>query len=338
MDSASSVGLGSVPGTPRLDTDMGSYSQDRSGGAETPAAPAPSGRARPSTIPKLDDIPIVTDETGERVRESFAAFLERYMGDRPSSPDSIYVEQLYAMRDYGRTTLYVDFAHVLDHDEVLARAITEQYYRFLPYLRRALIECISVYIPGYLYLNAHMASTASSGLVTRDFSVSFHHLPLQSGIRSLRSDKIGRLLCVNGTVTRTSEVRPELILGTFTCVECKTSIPDVEQQFRYTEPLMCLNPMCQNRTQWELDVEKSRFCDWQKVRIQENANQIPTGSMPRSLDVILRSEIVERAKAGDRCEFTGTFIVLPDVSQLGVPGVNAQIQRQTQFGLSLIHI
>ena len=54
--------------------------------------------------------------------------------------------------------------------------------------------------------------------------------------------------------------------------------------------------------------------------------------MPRSLDVILRSEIVERAKAGDRCEFTGTFIVLPDVSQLGVPGVNAQIQRQTQFG------
>ena len=332
MDSASSVGLGSVPGTPRLDTDMGSYSQDRSGGAEPPAAPAPSGRARPSTIPKLDDIPIVTDETGERVRESFAAFLERYMGDRPSSPDSIYVEQLYAMRDYGRTTLYVDFDHVLDHDEVLARAITEQYYRFLPYLRRALIECISVYIPGYLYLNAHMASTASSGLVTRDFSVSFHHLPLQSGIRSLRSDKIGRLLCVNGTVTRTSEVRPELILGTFTCVECKTSIPDVEQQFRYTEPLMCLNPMCQNRTQWELDVEKSRFCDWQKVRIQENANQIPTGSMPRSLDVILRSEIVERAKAGDRCEFTGTFIVLPDVSQLGVPGVNAQIQRQTQFG------
>ena len=48
--------------------------------------------------------------------------------------------------------------------------------------------------------------------------------------------------------------------------------------------------------------------------------------------MILRSEIVERAKAGDRCEFTGTFIVLPDVSQLGVPGVNAQIQRQTQFG------
>lgn len=254
------------------------------------------------------------------------------MADRPSQSESIYVEQLFAMRDYGRTTLYVDFRHILDYDEVLARAISEQYYRFLPYLRRALIECVSVYIPGYLYLNAHMASTVSSGLVTRDFSLSFHNLPIVSGIRSLHTDKVGRLLAVSGTVTRTSEVRPELIVGTFTCVECKTSIPDVEQQFRYTEPIMCRNPMCQNRTQWELDVEKSRFCDWQKVRIQENANEIPTGSMPRSIDVILRSEIVERAKAGDRCIFTGTCIVLPDVSQMGVPGVNAQIQRQTQPG------
>ncbi len=45
--------------------------------------------------------------------------------------------------------------------------------------------------------------------------------------------------------------------------------------------------------------------------------------------MILRSEVVERAKAGDKCVFTGTFIVLPDVSQLGIPGMNAQIQRES---------
>jgi DNA replication licensing factor MCM6 len=42
--------------------------------------------------------------------------------------------------------------------------------------------------------------------------------------------------------------------------------------------------------------------------------------MPRSLDVILRGELVERAKAGDKCVFTGAFIVVPDVSQLALPG------------------
>ena len=51
--------------------------------------------------------------------------------------------------------------------------------------------------------------------------------------------------------------------------------------------------------------------------------------MPRSLDVILRSELVERAKAGDKCVFTGTFIVVPDVSSLGLPGgENTTLQRE----------
>lgn len=98
------------------------------------------------------------------------------------------------------------------------------------------------------------------------------------------------------------------------------------------QPIMCQNSTCSNRNQWQLNIEQSKFSDWQKVRIQENANEIPTGSMPRSLDVILRSEIVERAKAGDKCTFTGTFIVVPDVSQLGLPGVNAEMMREAKGG------
>ena len=51
--------------------------------------------------------------------------------------------------------------------------------------------------------------------------------------------------------------------------------------------------------------------------------------MPRSLDVILRGELVERAKAGDKCVFTGTFIVVPDVSQLNLPGGNkSELMRE----------
>ena len=42
--------------------------------------------------------------------------------------------------------------------------------------------------------------------------------------------------------------------------------------------------------------------------------------------------MVEKAKAGDKCVFTGAFIVVPDVSQMGVPGVNAQMQRDNAGG------
>lgn len=135
---------------------------------------------------------------------------------------------------------------------------------------------------------------------------------------------------ISATVTRTSEVRPELLLGTFTCENCRTVIPNVEQTFRYTEPTQCPNLTCGNRLGWRLEIKQSSFVDWQKVRVQENSGEIPTGSMPRTLDVILRGEIVERAKAGEKCIFTGTLIVVPDVSMLGLPGLKAQAMRDSK--------
>jgi len=42
--------------------------------------------------------------------------------------------------------------------------------------------------------------------------------------------------------------------------------------------------------------------------------------MPRSIDVILRGEIVEKAKAGDTCVFTGCLVVIPDTGGLSRSG------------------
>ncbi|EGG12177.1 uncharacterized protein MELLADRAFT_115157 [Melampsora larici-populina 98AG31] len=151
--------------------------------------------------------------------------------------------------------------------------------------------------------------------------------PSQSNYSHLLSTEISLANAIRDQYYRTSEVRPELIFGTFLCEECKTIVKDVEQQFRYTEPNICPNIQCNNRTDWKLSIEQSIFSDWQRVRIQENSNEIPTSSMPRSLDVILRGEMVEKAKAGDKCVFTGTFIVVPDVAQLGLPGVNTEMIR-----------
>lgn len=39
--------------------------------------------------------------------------------------------------------------------------------------------------------------------------------------------------------------------------------------------------------------------------------------MPRSMKIVLRHDVVEQAKPGDKCVFTGSLIVVPDISQLG---------------------
>lgn len=58
---------------------------------------------------------------------------------------------------------------------------------------------------------------------------------------------------------------------------------------------------------------------YHQVRCQEGTIYliIFTGSKTVcSMDVILRNELTERAKAGDRCLVIGCPIVVPDISQL----------------------
>lgn len=87
----------------------------------------------------------------------------------------------------------------------------------------------------------------------------------------------------------------------------------MEQQFKYTEPVRCSNERCMNKSKWELLNSDSLFMDWQKLRVQEHSGDIPAGSMPRSVEVILRGEIVDQAKPGDRTIFTGNLVVVPDI-------------------------
>ncbi|XP_076456168.1 DNA replication licensing factor MCM6-like isoform X2 [Babylonia areolata] len=81
-----------------------------------------------------------------------------------------------------------------------------------------------------------------------------------------------------------------------------------------------------------LDVNKSRFVDFQKVRIQETQAELPRGSIPRSVEVILRAEAVEMAQAGDKCDFIGTLIVVPDVGSLSLAGARAESSMRVKGG------
>jgi DNA replication licensing factor MCM6 len=74
-------------------------------------------------------------------------------------------------------------------------------------------------------------------------------------------------MSIHGTVTRTTEVKPELLTGCFKCLECGLVNTNVEQQFKFTEPVRCEDEKCNNRTKWELLNSDSKFMDWQKLRV-----------------------------------------------------------------------
>jgi len=274
----------------------------------------------------------------------------RFIGDDGVTHD--YVEQIATMRANNRTSLYIDFTHVRAYNNALSDHIQADYVKYVlvssdvigvwnrcvsdagflfprflppagryePFLRTAVYNVVFRHHEDYVRENANGQH--------REFWIHFYNLPVVLKLRDLKAHQIGKLSSFCGTVTRTTEVHPELLLGAFFCLDCQAKIPDVEQRFRFTQPERCSNSACENQRRWRLDVETSKFVDWQKVRVQENANEIPSGSMPRHMEVILRQDAVEKAKAGDKCVFIGTLIVIPDLSAARLPGGTTVLDRQ----------
>jgi DNA replication licensing factor MCM6 len=172
------------------------------------------------------------------------------------------------MRERELNTLYVNFDHLMEYDQVrqafiraaagpaaatpplqlshapapsrpqsLAADIVDAYYRMDEFLRKACREFVREHLDTY-------AERDDGG--DKEFWVSFYNLEHSDRLRSLRSDKIGALTQFVGTVTRTTEVRPELFLGTFRCLRCMGVVRGVEQQFKYTQPTRCPQPTCAN--------------------------------------------------------------------------------------------
>ncbi|KAJ3326967.1 MCM DNA helicase complex subunit mcm6 [Blyttiomyces sp. JEL0837] len=297
--------------------------------------PQSSGRTRADgnrrNVNALNDaVPRVVDETAEEARSNFELFLEDFVDE---NGQHYYIEQIKNLKESSSTTVFVDFEHVSSYDETLANLLTAQYFRIDPFLRKAVQNKVRQHAPDYLRSRVGSGIQEESSAM-REFWVSWYNLGGGSAVtlRGMRMHLLGTLTAIKGTVTRTSEIRPELLFGTFKCRDCGTIIKDVEQEFKYAEPTICSNAVCMNRTDFELLIDQSKFADWQKIRIQENADEVPSGAMPRSLDVIVRNEVVERAKAGDSVIVTGCPIVVPDVTQL--IGSRTEAAREDSGGRS----
>eukprot|EP00096_Caligus_rogercresseyi_P008517 TRINITY_DN2747_c0_g1_i1.p1 TRINITY_DN2747_c0_g1~~TRINITY_DN2747_c0_g1_i1.p1 ORF type:complete len:825 (+),score=308.34 TRINITY_DN2747_c0_g1_i1:44-2518(+) len=242
----------------------------------------------------------VPDPVGERCKKLFMDYI---------TEEKIDVRELLQPE---RNTLSISLKDLESFNQHFSAQISEDYYRLYPFLCSGLKEVV-----------LRSAGKAGSSLLAqaKEFFISLNQVDSITKIRELNSIKIGSLARISGQVVRTHPIHPELVSGTFICLDCSSEVPDVAQQFKYTLPAICSNPVCNNRTRFSLSVEKSQFVDFQKVRIQEIQSELPRGCIPRSLEIILRAEAVESTQPGDRCDFTGTLIVVPDVGSMSIPGV-----------------
>ena len=117
--------------------------------------------------------------------------------------------------------MYVDFGHLgsfRHEDPEFLKNIVANFNRSEPALRKALTKFMQ---------QPSMAENQSSIKKTY-YQLAIQNLPSTNKIRDLRTHSLGRLMSILGTVTRSTDAKPELILGTFQCLECGAFVQNIE--------------------------------------------------------------------------------------------------------------
>lgn len=55
------------------------------------------------------------------------------------------------------------------------------------------------------------------------------------------------------------------------------------------------------------------------------------------MEVILRNDVVDKARPGDKVVFTGMLVVVPDVAAISAPGERIEARPGVPFALSHCH-
>ncbi|KAI2463612.1 DNA replication licensing factor mcm7 [Annulohypoxylon bovei var. microspora] len=133
-------------------------------------------------------------------------------------------------------------------------------------------------------------------------------------VRQVRGDHLGHLITVRGIATRVSDVKPIVQVGAYTCDRCGCEIFQPVNDKQYAPLTSCPSQECkENQSKGQLfqSSRASKFLPFQEVKIQELAEQVPIGQIPRTLTVMCYGSAVRQISPGDIVDISGIFLPTP---------------------------
>jgi DNA replication licensing factor MCM7 len=122
------------------------------------------------------------------------------------------------------------------------------------------------------------------------------------------------LINVRGITTRVSDVKPAIRIHAFTCDRCGCEIFQPVTAKQFTPMQVCPSAECQkNDTKGQLfpSTRASKFLPFQEVKIQEMADQVPVGHIPRTLTIHCHGGLTRQINPGDVVDIAGIFLPTP---------------------------
>lgn len=140
-------------------------------------------------------------------------------------------------------------------------------------------------------------------------SVRPFNIDLTYTIRGLNPQDIGKLISINGLVTRCSTVIPEMIKAFFKCYVCMFTREVPVENGKINEPHVCVS--CNSKFCFILVHNRCKYIDRQLVKLQESPDDMPAGQTPSTVLLIAFADLVDKVSPGDRVFVTGIYRANP---------------------------
>ena len=258
-----------------------------------------------------DDLDFNIDDIEQRISKYFAT----------EAVQSIIQDA--TKKNLSRVT--IDINRMRESDPTLVNMVLKNPLKIIPLMEKKLDE-ISTNFKGEKVQSNTIQSKKEEKL----------HLNLQGMLgthlvspRGLTAELTNQYVGVQGIVTRISEVRSKLVYSVHYCEETKKgNIKEYNDQMKiaessntYGQPLngnfeigkasgFMNNAIPQrdiNHNPLTLEYGHSKFRNNQTILLQEPPERTPLGQLPRSVEVILEGDLVDKVKPGDRIQVNGVF-------------------------------
>jgi DNA replication licensing factor MCM7 len=133
-------------------------------------------------------------------------------------------------------------------------------------------------------------------------------------VRHVRGEHLGNLITVRAITTRVSDVKPAIRVNAYTCDVCGDEVFQPVTSKQFTPLSECPSQKCkdnQTKGQLFLSTRASKFVPFQEVKVQEMADQVPVGHIPRQLTVHCHGALVRQINPGDVVDIAGIFLPTP---------------------------
>ena len=139
-------------------------------------------------------------------------------------------------------------------------------------------------------------------------------------LRNLRSEHVEKLVFIKGIVIKMSPPKPQIVLAQYECAICQTRQSVIQKGEILIKPEACSNPNCTNKKKFDLLPDLSEFIDYQRITIQEPPEDLPPGAIPRTLSSILKYDLVDMIRPGDRIKSFAIYRSHPVENNRGKEG------------------